>query len=66
MPPNTSILLVDDVPDNLQLLTAMLQSEGYQIRSALNGRRALESATLAPPDLILLDIMMPEVDGIQA
>ena len=66
MPPNTSILLVDDVPENLQLLTAMLQSEGYQIRSARNSRRALESATLAPPDLILLDIKMPEVDGIQA
>ena len=57
------ILLVDDTPDNLRVLSAMLTSQGYEVRKALNGRRALASVQADPPNLILLDIRMPEMDG---
>jgi len=59
------ILLVDDTPANLDLLGQVLRGHGYRIRSALSGRLALESAKAAPPDLILLDISMPEMDGFE-
>jgi PAS domain S-box-containing protein len=58
-----NILIVDDTPQNLQLLSKMLTERGYQVRAALNGPRALAAVRAAPPDLILLDIMMPEMDG---
>ncbi len=58
-----SILIVDDVPDSLRLLSRMLTHKGYEIRSALNGVFALKTAQAAPPDLILLDINMPQMDG---
>jgi PAS domain S-box-containing protein len=58
-----NILIVDDTPQNLRLLTQMLTKEGYQVRAALNGPRALAAVQATPPDLILLDIMMPEMDG---
>lgn len=59
------ILLVDDTPDNLTLLSALLQ-EDYQIKVCTRGRKAIEIAHAAyQPDLILLDIMMPEMDGYQ-
>lgn len=58
-----NILIVDDTPDNLRLLSQLLTEHGYRVRAATNGRQALESASLAPPDLILLDIKMPEMDG---
>ena len=58
-----NILIVDDLPDNLHVLAALLGEQGYEVRPALNGRRALEGAYAEPPDLILLDIMMPEMDG---
>jgi len=58
-----SILLVDDNPSNLRLLAQVLGDQGYQIRAVTNGKRALESVDLNPPDLILLDIRMPELDG---
>jgi len=54
---------VDDTPDNLRLLTKILESEGYIIRKSLNGRMALQAAYRYPPDLILLDIFMPEMNG---
>ncbi len=57
------ILIVDDIPDNIRLLSSMLVGEGYEISTATSGRRALKIAENYPPDLILLDIMMPEMDG---
>ena len=63
--PQASILIVDDEPANLRLLTAILADQGYVIRSVRDGHMALASATLAPPDLILLDILMPVMDGYQ-
>lgn len=57
------ILIVDDTPDNLRLLSAMLASHGYQVRKAINGNLALQGAQIAPPDLILLDINMPQMNG---
>lgn len=57
------ILIVDDTLPNLKLLSQMLTERGYQVRAALNGKRALAAIQSAPPDLILLDIIMPEIDG---
>ncbi|MEX0270677.1 response regulator [Leptolyngbyaceae cyanobacterium UHCC 1019] len=57
------ILVVDDVPDNLRVLSAMLGEHGYEVRKVLNGRLALAAANSAPPDLILLDICMEGMDG---
>jgi CheY-like chemotaxis protein len=58
-----NILVVDDTPNNLRLLIEVLSQEGYQVRPAPNGERALSAARLQPPDLFLLDIMMPGLDG---
>ena len=58
-----NILIVDDMPDNLRLLSTMLVSHGYQVRKAINGQLALQGAQLSPPDLILLDINMPKMNG---
>ena len=60
---SSTILVVDDTPANLQLLTGMLKERGYKVRPAPNGELALRAAQLNPPDLILLDICMPEMDG---
>lgn len=57
------ILIVDDMPDNLRLLSTMLTSHGYQVRKAINGKIALQGAQMSPPNLILLDINMPEMNG---
>ncbi|HNW79146.1 MAG TPA: response regulator, partial [Candidatus Competibacteraceae bacterium] len=58
-----TLLLVDDVPDNIALLSALFQDH-YKIRATTHGMRALEIAASEPqPDLILLDIMMPDLDG---
>lgn len=57
------ILIVDDNPSNLHLLSAVLTKEGYDVRKALSGSMALQVALNAPPDLMLLDIMMPDMDG---
>lgn len=58
-----SILVVDDTPANLQLLTVMLKERGYKVRPAPSGAMALRAAQITPPDLVLLDINMPEMDG---
>jgi PleD family two-component response regulator len=59
------ILVVDDTRENLRLLVRLLVERGYKVRPASNGRMALTAAQIAPPHLILLDIMMPELDGYQ-
>ena len=56
-----SILIVDDTPDNVRLLSTILTAQGYQVRKALNGQRAIATAQEFPPNLILLDVMMPEI-----
>ncbi len=61
--PKADILLVDDNPDNLRLLSDMLTENGYKTRKVLNGKLALNAVGAVLPDLILLDIMMPELDG---
>jgi DNA-binding response OmpR family regulator len=58
-----NILIVDDTPDNLRLLSAMLSDQGYKVRSAINGQMALMGVKASPPDLILLDINMPDMNG---
>lgn len=58
-----SVLIVDDNPNNLRVLSGMLENAGYLIRPALSGETALRSIHAAPPDIILLDIRMPEMDG---
>ena len=57
------ILVVDDVPENVRLLEAVLVSRGYEVVTANDGRAALERVQTAEPDLILLDVMMPGIDG---
>ena len=59
------ILLVDDEPDILEFLRYNLQKEGYQIATAPDGRQAIAAANRDQPDLIVLDIMMPEMDGVE-
>jgi putative nucleotidyltransferase with HDIG domain len=59
------ILAVDDTPASLRLLTEILTSEGYMVRSAINGELALHAAIAQPPKLILLDVNMPEMDGFE-
>ncbi|MBE9223865.1 response regulator [Phormidium sp. LEGE 05292] len=60
-----NILIVDDTPENLQVLSATLTDSGYKIRGVINGKMALRAARSAQPDLILLDIRMPDMNGYQ-
>ncbi len=60
------ILLVDDEPDILEILKYNLISEGYQVSTAKNGLEGVEKAKKKKPHLIILDVMMPEMDGIEA
>ena len=59
------ILVVDDVADNVFMLKAFLEVQGYSVETAEAGNSALEKAKAFPPDLILLDVMMPDMDGYQ-
>lgn len=59
------ILVVDDSPDNVFLIQAILEEEGYKIITAADGRSALAKVEEAPPDLVLLDVMMPGMDGFE-
>ncbi|MEA5419425.1 diguanylate cyclase [Spirulina sp. CCNP1310] len=58
-----NILIVDDLPENLRVLSQMLENQGYKVRKAINGKTALRATQSTPPDLILLDIQMPEMNG---
>jgi class 3 adenylate cyclase len=60
------ILVADDVPDNLEILEMRLESQGYAVATAVDGAEAVEKTRALQPDLLLLDIMMPKVDGIEA
>ncbi len=60
-----TILLVDDEPDILEFLGYNLKKEGFQVHTALNGREAITRAASLHPHLIILDVMMPEMDGIE-
>jgi adenylate cyclase len=64
-PNKANILMVDDTPDNLRLLVTLLGNNGYRVRPVTSGKLALEAIAAQPPDLILLDILMPELDGYQ-
>ncbi|MGL5081408.1 MAG: hybrid sensor histidine kinase/response regulator [Microcoleaceae cyanobacterium] len=57
------ILVIDDTPANLRLLVNLLKNKGYNVRALPNGKLALAAIKNSPPDLVLLDIMMPEMDG---
>src|SRR4030095_13599733 len=59
------ILIVDDHEDNIELLRARLEARGYSIDSAMDGEQALRCVEKSPPDLILLDVMMPRIDGFE-
>ncbi|EIA09290.1 response regulator receiver:Transcriptional regulatory protein, C- terminal [Flavobacterium frigoris PS1] len=63
---NTKILLVDDEPDILEIVGYNLTQEGYQIVTAANGKEAILKAKKELPDLIIMDVMMPEMDGMEA
>jgi adenylate cyclase len=58
-----SILVVDDTPQNVKLLADLLTAKGYDVSTAVNGEQALERVAAKPPDLVLLDIMMPGISG---
>ncbi|HEX7367574.1 MAG TPA: response regulator transcription factor [Pelobium sp.] len=60
------ILIVDDEPDILELIEYTLKKEGYTVFTALNGKEAVQEARKCLPDLIILDVMMPKMDGIEA
>ena len=64
--PMPKILLVDDEPDIIELIQYHLEKEGYLVKTAINGVEGLKVAKSFIPDLILLDVMMPEMDGIEA
>jgi DNA-binding response OmpR family regulator len=59
------ILVVDDNEDSTRIIETVLQNSGYEVRVARTGKEALEAVSHAPPEAILLDIMMPEMSGIE-
>jgi two-component system alkaline phosphatase synthesis response regulator PhoP len=61
-----TILLVDDEPDILEIVSYNLKNEGYQVFTAQNGEEALKKAKKRKPDLVIIDVMMPVMDGIEA
>jgi len=64
-PAETRVLVVDDEPDHVELISKVLKEEGYQIAKAYDGEQAIESVKRSQPDLILLDLMMPNVNGFE-
>ena len=61
----TRILVVDDHEDNVELRRARLEARGYDVETAMDGQEALDRVHHSAPDLILLDVMMPRIDGIE-
>jgi two-component system cell cycle response regulator len=59
------ILVVDDHEDNVEVLRARLESRGYEVEGAMNGQEALDTVSRWCPDLVLLDVMMPDMDGLE-
>ena len=59
------ILVVDDDPDIVEILRYNLSMAGYDVKSAINGKEGIKKAKIFIPQIILLDVMMPEMDGIQ-
>lgn len=64
-PTSIDILIVDDYPENIRFLSSILESKGYQTRKATSGMAALKAVETTPPNLILLDIRMPQMNGYQ-
>ena len=60
-----SILIVDDCQDNILLMKLLLQSEGYEVRTATSGIKGVTEIKRQPPDLIILDLMMPDISGLE-
>ena len=65
MKTQAKILVVDDIPANIKLLVAILENQNYDVITADSGSKALACITKEVPDLVLLDVMMPELDGYQ-
>ena len=65
MEKQNNILIVDDTPENLQVLSKTLSKQGYKVRGVVKGEMAIKAAISSPPDLILLDIKMPDMNGYQ-
>lgn len=61
-----TVLAVDDNPENLSVLRSMLERAGFKVRAARDGEQALRSARAEPPDVILMDVHMPKMDGYEA
>jgi CheY-like chemotaxis protein len=59
-----TVLIADDEPEVVDLVQIVLETEGYRVQSASNGRKALDKIAEQPPDLLLLDVMMPEMTGL--
>ena len=66
MTPDPLILVVDDLPQNVRLLDAVLSPHGFRVATASSGKEALDVLGKKHPDLVLLDILMPGIDGIEA
>jgi CheY-like chemotaxis protein len=64
-PARRRVLVVDDDPDALDLVLALIEGSGYEMRTATNGRETLEEIERAKPDVIILDLMLPEMDGFE-
>ena len=62
---SSRVLIVDDHEDNVEVIRARLEASGYQVESAADGEEALDRVRESPPDLILLDVMMPRIDGME-
>ncbi len=60
------VLIVDDLAENLEVFSGILEPEGYRIETASDGREAVEKALRDPPDLVIMDVSMPVMNGIEA